>query len=156
MQSAWDKYLDFDLQIIELVEDATLLDEREQVYIDLYYNDINCMNLASCAKSPGRGRILSEEERSKISAFHKGRVHSPEHMAKISAALSKQVKVTYPNGYFDIFSGATEAGLKFGVGRKTINNYCTGKSPQPGTGRDDKRSSHISGYIFEYEQTPCH
>jgi hypothetical protein len=133
MQRVYNKYLDFSFEIIEEVEDTSLLDSREQYYIDLHIEDANCMNLAKFAGSPNRGRILSKE-----------------HVARRAASKSKQIKVTYPNGYFDIFLSAKEAALKFGVHSTTISFYCTGKSPQPGTGIVRNNIKHIHGYVFKY------
>jgi hypothetical protein len=150
MQSAWNKYFDFKFEVIEEVNDASLIDEREQHYIDLYFDEPNCMNLARCAEASARGREVSVETRAKISAFGKGRIHSTEHGAKIGAALSKQVKVTYPNGLFDIFPSAKDAALKFCISQTSISEWCTGKKPQPGSGQVREKTKHISGYIFSY------
>jgi hypothetical protein len=135
MQSAWDKYMDFSFEIIEIVEDTTLLDTREQHYIDLYFDEPNCMNLAKYVDSPSRGLKASEETKAKLSA---------------SSATAKQVQVTAPDGSIEIFKSASAAALRFGTHRHTIQYYCTGENPQPGTGRTIKKTSHLNGYIFNY------
>jgi hypothetical protein len=146
MQSAWNKYMDFKFEVIEEVEDLSLLDEREQHYIDLYFDDVSCMNLARCAEASARGRKHTDEAKAKMSASGRGTMRS----AKAIAAKSKQVQVTYPDGSVEVFASAKETGLKFGVSCGTISDYCTGKNPQPGTGYPNKKTAHINNYIFHY------
>lgn len=167
MQRVYNKYLDFNFEVVEEVVDVSLLDSREQYYIDLHIDNADCMNLARCAESTRRGCIVSEESRAKmsaaqkgktiseetrakISAFNKGKIISAEHRAILTASHNKQVKVTYPNGYFDIFASAKEAGLKFDLSLSCISGWCTGTKPQPGTGQVRKKIEHLSGYTFTY------
>jgi hypothetical protein len=158
MQSAWNKYMDFSFEIIELVEDSSLLDTREQHYIDLHIDCANCMNLARCAEAPSRGLHHSDMAKAKISAARKGCKQTAEHVASRTknASQSKQVKVTYPDGRVDIFPSTAATGRQFGITDGTVSRYCLGQRAQPGTGRKDKKTEHLYGYIFEYEQTPCH
>jgi hypothetical protein len=139
MQSAWNKYKDFNFEIVEIIEDVSLLDTREQYYIDLYINDVNCMNLAKFAESTGRGRSPSEETRAKLSASQKDKVLSTEHKAKLFTARAKQIQVTAPDGSVEIFKSGTEAALKLGVHQTSVSAWCTGRNPQPST-----------GYTFKY------
>jgi hypothetical protein len=153
MQRVYNKYLNFYFEVIEEIEDTSLLDEREQYYIDLRFEDANCMNLAQYVDSPNRGKKTSDETKAKISAAKKGKIVSSETRAKMSASNTthnKQVKVTYPNGYFDIFASAKETALRFGVSNTSISDYCTGKKSQPGTGIVRSSTKHIHGHIFKY------
>lgn len=133
MQYAWDKYKDFIFEIIEIVDDASLLNEREQHYIDLFYSNDNCMNLARFAESPTRGCKMSDESK-----------------AKMSTAKCKSVQVTYSDGSIEVFVSVKEVALKFSVSTSTIESYCTGKNPQPGTKKTLKVTKHINGYTFQY------
>jgi hypothetical protein len=56
MQRAWDKYDQFSFDVVATCEDADAdLDALEQGYIDRYYDDPDCMNLARYVV-PGRAR----------------------------------------------------------------------------------------------------
>lgn len=80
LQSAWDKHGKdkFIFEIIENVEDNSLLYEREQYWLDLYktYNGENGYNISKDSKAATRGRTHSEETKQKISKAHKGKLRS--------------------------------------------------------------------------------
>jgi group I intron endonuclease len=84
LQRAWNKYGEssFSTEILEECSPEDCL-EREQHYLDTlrpYYN------IHKVAGSP-RGRVVSEETKSKISAALTGRKLSPDHKKKISESL---------------------------------------------------------------------
>ena len=118
LQNAWNKYggAAFEFLIIELVEDAALLIEREQHWIDFHNSYKSGFNMTPTAGSPlGRaqsaetkqklrninmtpeframhsarhkGKIVSEETRKKQAAAKLGRKQSPETIAKRAATL---------------------------------------------------------------------
>ena len=92
LQRAWNKYGEdtFEFVIIEEVLDASLLNIREQFWLDAFkaYNKAFGYNLAQYAASPGRGRIHSFEERQKMSKALKGKIRSKEHAHNLSLALT--------------------------------------------------------------------
>lgn len=86
LQNAWNKYgaKSFKFQKLEYCE-IEQLDDREQHYLDIYMQKGMCYNLAKDARSPGRGRIVSDETRRKLSNSGKGRIVSDETRRKVSA-----------------------------------------------------------------------
>ena len=59
LQRAWDKYGEenFKFEILEIVDDTLILDEREQYYLDIFesWNRNKGYNIARDASAPGRG-----------------------------------------------------------------------------------------------------
>lgn len=57
----------FQLEVIELCDSQELL-EREQYYLDLYFNDDLCMNINPQAKKPPgtKGIIVTQETKEKL------------------------------------------------------------------------------------------
>ncbi len=86
LQNAWNKYGEenFIFEVLEVIEDTSLLLQWEQFYIDYYGRD-NLYNTCFTAGSP-LGRILSEEHKTKIGIKSLGRTHSEESKKKISTA----------------------------------------------------------------------
>lgn len=105
LQSAYNKYQEFDIEIIEYCEKEKLL-EREQVWINFFqvcnpeygYNKRLEPNSNLGLKNPQssewiekraaklRGRKFSEEELYRLKTINIGRKHSVETKAKVSAA----------------------------------------------------------------------
>lgn len=84
-QHCWNKYGVFEWHILEFC-DATVLLEREQSHLNLYFNDIKNVNTHPTAGSP-KGHKHSETTKKNMSVSRKGRRHSAEANAKISASL---------------------------------------------------------------------
>ncbi len=80
MQNCFNKYLNFDFEIIELIEDTSLLNDREQYYIDLHFEDPDCMNLARQVTVYADTNAI----RDKLSEVGRGRFHTEETKAKMS------------------------------------------------------------------------
>jgi predicted helicase len=135
MQRVYNKYLDFSFEIIEIVEDISLLDSREQYYIDLYIEDANCMNLARCALSPNRGIKASDETKAKLAIAH-----------------NKQIQAILPDGTVKVWISANEAAKELGICVSTISRWCLGKRGQPGMKSKSESTQRISGYIFSYRE----
>ncbi len=78
----------FTVEILEKVEDLSLIDTREQYYLDLFtsYNNKIGYNTCPYVKS-NRGVIHSDETKKKISDKKKGIKQSPELIAKRIAPL---------------------------------------------------------------------
>lgn len=141
MQRAWDKYLDFSFEIVEEVTED-LLDSREQHYIDLYYNDVDCMNLAKFVNSPTRGCVRSE------SAKEKAR----KTMRDMVTYNQKAIVALLPDGSKLNWASSSDAGDDLKVHSRTIRAWCSGKQPQPGTGkRLIKKLRHLDGWRFSFQ-----
>ena len=80
LQAAWNKYGEenFEFSILEIVDDANLLIEKEQYYINLYkcYDKKIGYNIAKIAGST-LGIKASEETKKKQSAAAKNRIRKP-------------------------------------------------------------------------------
>ena len=101
MQNVWNKYGIFKFTILEQCRKNELLN-REQFYLDQYFNDAKNVNINPTAGSmvgythtaktlvklsaASKGRIPSADTRAKMSAAGKGKSKSMEHRAKISEA----------------------------------------------------------------------
>lgn len=91
VQRAWDKYGVFEWRILEECDSVSLL-EREQLYLDEYYDGKDCLNFNPTAKSP-LGYKLSPEQRKRKSEASLGtgnpffgKRHTPESKEKIRQA----------------------------------------------------------------------
>lgn len=108
LQAAWTKYGEdtFEWGIVEVVAEPTMLIEREQFWMDIFqscdrlfgynarpkagnqlglrHSDVSRAKISASKK--GKKPDLSDEQRARMSALHKGRKRSPETGAKISAA----------------------------------------------------------------------
>lgn len=73
-------------EILEVVEDKEKILEREQYWIDRYWDTELLFNVAKEAESAMRGRKLSEEVKKKISLTLRGRKASEETKDKMSIA----------------------------------------------------------------------
>jgi hypothetical protein len=133
MQNCFNKYMDFSFEIIEEIEDTSLVDAREQYYIDLHFDEVNCMNLARHSDVSGRGRIVSEETK-----------------AKIGAANGKQVQAILPDGTIKIWASAREAAEELNITNASVCKWAGQKAPQPGESYKHKTTNHLSGWKFSY------
>lgn len=99
LQNAWNKYghENFELRVVQIVEDFTLLMDEEQKWLDRYHGKDECYNYARYVDSSARGIKFMPEHRKAISEglknFYKtnsapslGRQMSDEVKQKISAA----------------------------------------------------------------------
>tara|TARA_R110000787_G_scaffold217978_1_gene326693 strand:- start:219 stop:725 length:507 start_codon:yes stop_codon:yes gene_type:complete len=89
MQNIWNKYQEFDLQIVlECDEDCRFVEE--QAFIDTHYGLPECMNLHPHSTKVGewwKGKSFTKEHKRKISEAHKGKIQgapSEETRRKIS------------------------------------------------------------------------
>jgi group I intron endonuclease len=86
MQRCFDKHDDFSFEVISTVTDAAFLNQVEQHYIDVHIDEVDCMNIARYASAPMKGRKHSAETKAKMSAAQKKRKpFTAEHRANISA-----------------------------------------------------------------------
>lgn len=95
LQHAWNKYGEkaFKFQKLEYCA-IEQLDNREQHYLDIYMPKGLCYNLARDVRAPGRGRIITEETRRKLSEANKSRNRSPfseETRRKMSEAAKNKL-----------------------------------------------------------------
>jgi len=98
LQNAYNKYSgnNFIFDIIEILDDESLLIEREQYWIDTLNSYDNGYNSRPIADSP-LGIKCSEETKKKISEFHKKRIRKP-HTEETKRKLSEHFKgKTGPN-----------------------------------------------------------
>lgn len=84
MQNIWNKYQLLDFIILEQCTKHELLN-REQFYLDQYFDNPKNVNICSTAQS-WLGNVHSAETKAKISASSKGRIPSVSTRAKMSAA----------------------------------------------------------------------
>ena len=99
LQKVYNKYGIPKFTIIEYCENLEL-DNREQYYLDLHFNDKNCCNLSPTASS-NRGMVVSIETRQKISDAKTDTKLSNQHKESISNGL----KNAYKNGRTHHFLG---------------------------------------------------
>ena len=83
VQNVFNKYGEPKFHIIEECE-VEELDQREQFYLDLLFNDPNCLNLAKDAVSSGRGVIVSDLTKQKLRECNLGKKLSKETKMKMS------------------------------------------------------------------------
>jgi len=102
LQRAFNKYGEdnFTFEVIEIVEDKSVLLNREQYWLDYTqcYNEDIGYNLAYNAKSPMLGKKWTEEHKKKFIESRKCMKLSKEHIealrkANVGKALSKEVKI---------------------------------------------------------------
>ena len=91
LAATWKKWGDPKITILGTYSNPELMFECEQIWIDLFWNDINFLNLNPRAeKPPGTGGKKlgphSEEHKAKLRQAHLGKVLSEEHKAKMSEA----------------------------------------------------------------------
>ena len=89
MQNVWNKNNVFEFTILEKCTQDELLN-REQMYLDQYFDDLKNVNFLSTAGS-SLGNVHSVETKAKMSVAGKKRTHSSETRAKISAKLTGRV-----------------------------------------------------------------
>lgn len=94
VQRAFDKHGQATFEVV-CYAPVTRLDALEQAFLDRYFDDADCLNLAHCAEAPARGRTVSAETRRKISKSVSramtGRKHSPETRRRMSEAQKGKV-----------------------------------------------------------------
>ena len=92
LQRAWNKYGSdkFTFEIVEECEIENLLN-REQFYLDLYFDNKHNLNINKKADSI-LGLNLSEETKTKISKALTGRTLSEEHKERLRKPKSEQAK----------------------------------------------------------------
>ena len=99
LQNVFNKYGEPQFHIIEECE-IEELDQREQFYLDLLFNDPNCLNIAKYAEATRRGIKHTEEAKQKMSeakkghTFNKGRTFTEEHRQNLSKALKGKINGT--------------------------------------------------------------
>lgn len=83
LQHVYNKYGEPLFQILEKCEVGELV-QQEQLYLDLLFDDPNCLNLARYAETSMRGLKHSVETKNKIRKKAIGRRHSSETLHKLS------------------------------------------------------------------------
>ena len=90
LQKSWTKHGEeaFSFEVIEEVQNISELIPREQFWIDHLsaYSSKTGLNARPVADSP-LGRVMSAEQRLRISLQRKGKPHAPEHAAKLRALM---------------------------------------------------------------------
>ena len=178
MQNAYNKYQEFKFEVV-LYCDADNLDMYEQIFLDKYVGEKDCMNILANAYS-SKGYKHTDETRAKMSKIQTGRKHTEETKAKMrkiatgrpvseearrkisetkrsqnkkmtkseTKHLRKRVKAVLPDGTIKYWDSAKEAQDDLGF---WVQGYCTGKTPQPGTGKlKYKKNAAIHGWVFSY------
>ena len=84
MQNVYDKYKDFEMNLVVFTNENIL--QIEQEFIDLDYDNHYCMNLAKDAISPMLGRTHTQKTRKLMSEARKGKQHSSESRKLMSKA----------------------------------------------------------------------
>lgn len=174
MQRSWNKYQEVSIDIVNPVPEFGSPKEiednvraKEQMYLDHYWGEELCMNLARRVENGMAGRKHTEEAKKKIGAAQKGKTISDEVRANMSAGqkgrkhtdeartkmrASKKGNKNASNGgviatHNDTgealtFSTAKEAGAYFGVFQTSASNWCRGHTkPTKGQARN---------YTFKY------
>lgn len=127
LQNAYNKYQQFESIVIGLIP-VEELDGAEQFFIDSFYGEEYCANIAKDVIATNRDRKASNETKAKISAAGIGRIFSEEHKAKMSAALLGRVH-------------SEETKNKIAT---TLSDKLKGMSKVPGSGKPS-RSVEING-----------
>lgn len=90
LQASWNKHGEaaFVIELLEAIPDTALLRDREQFWIDAlgaFVSD-GGLNAARSADHPTRGKNHTDARRRQIGDFFRGRMLSPEHVAKSAAS----------------------------------------------------------------------
>lgn len=142
LQNSYNKYGEesFRFLVLEHVIYKEMLIEREQYYLDIFYDNCNdCYNISPTAGS-NLGRIMSEEQKLKISKTLMGHEHTEE--AKLKMAIgqgSKPFLVYTKEGFFiGIWINQRECSRELNLEFRNINACLKGKRNSAG------------GYTFKY------
>lgn len=100
LQNAWNKHGEdcFKFEIVEEVPLAENLLDVEGRWLSEHHGKPYCYNIASCPIAPFKGMKHGASAKAKLSDVHKGKQHrlghtnSPEHRARISAAMKGKKK----------------------------------------------------------------
>lgn len=92
IQNVFNKY---GLPIFHIIEECELeeLTEREQYYLDLLFDDPNCLNVSRCSSAPTMGMKMSDETKRKMSEAHKGKKNH-NYGKKMSNEQRRQISQT--------------------------------------------------------------
>lgn len=100
---------DFIFEVLEVVEEINKIQEREQYYLDIYFNETNCYNM--CPKADGiKGHKMSKESKKKIS----------EAMKKRGNPHSMKLILDVETGIF--YNSVKEASIIFGYNKRVLAN----------------------------------
>lgn len=97
LQAMWNKYgqTSFKFSIIEIIENKNIILEKEQYYLDKYYNNKNCININKFATTTS-DIIKNKEGYKKLSLLYKGKTRD----RKIFESQSKPILQYSLNGNF--------------------------------------------------------
>lgn len=168
LQKAYDEYGEpaFRLEILELVDDFSTLEEREQYYCDVIQptlcartnvhdnSGVKMPEESSIKKSIAlKGRVITEEHRRKISEANSGinshRYGLPAHNRGVPMSDEQKIKVSRGKAKIDestviAIRKAHKDGVRncdiartFGVNRKNVQNIISGKSYKHLLGMED-------------------
>jgi group I intron endonuclease len=150
MQNVFNKYGEPQFHIIEEC-DIDELNDREQFYLDLLFDDPNCLNIAKCAESPMRGVVFTKERCKQMSELRKGKKLSEKTKKKISDAIKgenhyrfgkkcslktkkkmsesqkkKVLQFSKSGEFIKEWPSASDASLCLKIDRRNISNCCIG------------------------------
>ena len=120
LYSVWRKHGEPSLDIVERC-DIVELDDAEQFYIDMYFDDEMNLNVARCAEASARGMKHSDETCAKMSSAKSG---DKCHNARLTWDIVNQIRAEYADGGVS----QRELGAKFGVSNVQINRIVNNKN----------------------------
>ena len=127
MQNVYDKYKDFEMNLVVFTNENIL--QIEQEFIDLDYDNHYCMNLAKDVTASFLGRTHTLEARKLMSETRKGRKFTPEHRDNLSKAKQGKNNPMY--------------------GKKGKNNARYGKKVSSET-RKKMSQAHINHTVYHF------
>lgn len=137
LQNVYNKHQDYKFEVIlECKTDE--LDFYEQMILDVWHGEPECMNIAKCAASPARGLIQSESARLKNSLANKWG----------NNANARAIQVIEGDKTI-MFSSISECAHTYGVGHSTLWSWLSGANRQP-MDRPTTKFNHLKDIRFEY------
>lgn len=146
LQNVYNKWGEPQFHIIEecSIEE---LNEREQFYLNLLFDDPNCVNLAKYAEAPNRGRKFSEETLEKLRGrkpWNKGKVLTEEEKQQIHNCNPQKIAIlqySKDGTFIKEWSAILLAARELGISATSICRVCKGQ----------KRYKSAGGFIWKYK-----
>lgn len=146
LQNVFNKY---GVPNFHIIEDCEIeeLDQREQFYLDLLFDQPECLNLTNDASSPNKGRKASEETLKKLrgrKAWNKGKVLTEKEKEIIYQTNTQKRKVlqcSKDGTLIKEWSSISLAARELSISRAAIGKVCKGV----------KLHKSAGGFIWKYK-----
>lgn len=174
LQNVYNKYKEYNFYVLEECSEDKLL-ILEQEYLDIFYDEVHCLNLSKFVYSIMRGRVFSKEHREKLREHGKRRGISDEVREKARLAsigrkwndnqkvksvhfgsdngVSRAIQLEFTDGSIKKYVSLREAEKDIGVHETTIRDWIKGKTKFPffSQSKKFKHLNIITGKYLEEE-----